>query len=756
MVTSELCPIEQTDHCSAGLVTVKEEIEEVCIGEIEGYSEDGSDSPVSLHDRNTEDISTTGSIAHGTDMHSTVVVEVSHGLFKTERVQEEEGADTDIVERSREFKRKREEVEKEEEEVVEVLDLSLSRKHGRSNTEYRKRRLEGAGDEAMLLMEVDEIEVEEGAEEEQEEEEEKNSEVLSKEDEMGINFNLLNRDATCSSSCSPASPSSLTVESNPTGILLIDDQGVPYMLTPDGQKVLQVELPKPCKAFTDSPGLRPKPRPKSKRVKVAEESTVILTPDVRLSNQVSSNTLPCQTSDTLPSHLASLSLPESSVLPKTVLPSGPDLSTEAALQTKASQPIRILTNSTSTSPILLLPSSHLSSLSSSKSKSNSGLMALSLPLSLTQKSPSAPLFLVISPLTTGSAPSSTSSALTVSNPVSSSLPLAQTSTSLVSLPLSSAQTNTDSSLPSSPPLSALSSDSSGNGDASTPPTPSVVSSPSSINHPNPEFSSKVIFPKRSPLRKLLKLETPSDTRSAPSTEIQIQCDQSPVSAPSSPVETTTNTPTRRSKAATSSSSKHAFRTHTSTDQLSTDPPYTRSGTPPPETIFPTNHPKNLSLSQNCPRRILYCQFCPRAFYYLSDLERHSITHSQSKPHVCPLCSKAFKRSSHLERHKHIHTGQRNFICPICSKRFREAGELLRHQRVHTGEKPFQCPQCHMRFAERNTLRRHAKRKHQDQQGTDGQEEGSQASDGGGQVGLEESAEWYSSTVPELDSDNETN
>uniref|UniRef100_A0A8C6MCQ6 C2H2-type domain-containing protein n=1 Tax=Nothobranchius furzeri TaxID=105023 RepID=A0A8C6MCQ6_NOTFU len=111
------------------------------------------------------------------------------------------------------------------------------------------------------------------------------------------------------------------------------------------------------------------------------------------------------------------------------------------------------------------------------------------------------------------------------------------------------------------------------------------------------------------------------------------------------------------------------------------------------------------------RRVLCCQLCPRIFFYLSDLERHAITHSQKKPHVCQQCGKAFKRSSHLQRHKHIHTGQRNFVCPICAKRFREAGELQRHQRVHTGEKPYQCQLCHTRFAERNTLRRHTKRKH---------------------------------------------
>ncbi|KAK1895735.1 Zinc finger protein 524 [Dissostichus eleginoides] len=158
------------------------------------------------------------------------------------------------------------------------------------------------------------------------------------------------------------------------------------------------------------------------------------------------------------------------------------------------------------------------------------------------------------------------------------------------------------------------------------------------------------------------------------------------------------------------------------------------------------------------RRVLYCQLCPRVFFYLSDLERHAITHSQKKPHVCQQCGKAFKRSSHLQRHKHIHTGQRNFVCPICSKRFREAGELQRHQRVHTGEKPYQCQLCHTRFAERNTLRRHTKRKHPYHQvAMEMLNERRDRGDGGGGVQEEEeSAEWYSSTVSILDnSESET-
>uniref|UniRef100_A0A3P9KCY5 C2H2-type domain-containing protein n=1 Tax=Oryzias latipes TaxID=8090 RepID=A0A3P9KCY5_ORYLA len=164
------------------------------------------------------------------------------------------------------------------------------------------------------------------------------------------------------------------------------------------------------------------------------------------------------------------------------------------------------------------------------------------------------------------------------------------------------------------------------------------------------------------------------------------------------------------------------------------------------------------------RRVLCCQLCPRIFFYLSDLERHAITHSQKKPHVCQQCGKAFKRSSHLQRHKHIHTGQRNFVCSICTKRFREAGELQRHQRVHTGEKPYQCQLCHTRFAERNTLRRHTKRKHPYHQVAlemlnKRKDKGGNAGEAGGKAGVQEeedSAEWYSSTVSTLEkSESET-
>ncbi|XP_029441162.1 LOW QUALITY PROTEIN: zinc finger and BTB domain-containing protein 17-like [Rhinatrema bivittatum] len=114
-----------------------------------------------------------------------------------------------------------------------------------------------------------------------------------------------------------------------------------------------------------------------------------------------------------------------------------------------------------------------------------------------------------------------------------------------------------------------------------------------------------------------------------------------------------------------------------------------------------------------PRKLYSCPVCSRVFEYLSYLQRHSITHSEQKPHICQECGKAFKRTSHLERHKYTHAGAKPHRCPICQRSFRDAGELAHHQRVHTGERPYQCEVCHMRFGERNTLQRHARRKHLD-------------------------------------------
>ncbi|VTJ80006.1 Hypothetical predicted protein [Marmota monax] len=137
------------------------------------------------------------------------------------------------------------------------------------------------------------------------------------------------------------------------------------------------------------------------------------------------------------------------------------------------------------------------------------------------------------------------------------------------------------------------------------------------------------------------------------------------------------------------------------------PPQVRARAPAGAGADLTGGPQG-SVSRRAPH---FCPVCLRAFPYLSDLERHSISHSELKPHECKDCGKTFKRSSHLRRHCNIHAGLRPFCCQLCPRRFREAGELAHHHRVHSGERPYQCPVCWLRFTEANTLRRHSKRKH---------------------------------------------
>ncbi|XP_048881623.1 uncharacterized protein LOC125748938 [Brienomyrus brachyistius] len=813
---------------SHSMVVLKDEIEEVCIGDSHGYWQGDSYPPVSLNEIKTEDKGSkvtsddgvnapedslgtikeqhhdavmyeVGFLAKDTTEEKTTVSErqrldltgfvksnlltglsaelrqsmenwsskneLSDSMQNSDENNEKEEANFPFVKGLGKRKEQRTNepdtgrVEKEKlvipkmEGKDEALNLSLPQKAVCNHTaKLEKYAEDGTGSQSTLVMEVDEIMQ---REEDEEEEQNDNSQALFDKEPAVVRVNV--------SDWGPKlSPPSVSLNNSPTsstaedldGLLLIDDQGIPYTLTPDGKKVIQVAPSKSCKASMLS-------RTKLKASWVeAKDSGTASSPDHDLPKKGLIEALPCVSSKEITPQLST-----SGSAPKIVplLNNKPSSQTavispsslSSTLSNLASQPVKIMANPTSN--ILLVPSSHLPSPPLAKPTSNASLLTLSLPISLNPNPPSAPLFLVLSPLTTSSTPpSSLSSKVNVIDSIPSPLLSSNTQSSAsASVPLSSGKTVTGSSSPSSgslpvDPLNSGTPSTSivGNGTCPIPSPDSPSVSSGNIRQPKPDLTSKTALPK---LSRVKTSESPSKPDSTNVAANQTESSTSPVSMKSSPVKSpksnTVQSSTSSSVCQTSKDSPPAPTPDTPADVFPSDQShYESSETPPPTAIFPTNHPKNFSLSSSCPRRILYCQYCPRAFYYLSDLERHSITHSQSKPYVCPLCNKAFKRSSHLERHKHIHTGQRNFICPICSKRFREAGELLRHQRVHTGEKPFQCPQCHMRFAERNTLRRHTKRKHHELNGH---------GDGEGMPGgQEESAEWYSCAVPDMDSDTE--
>ncbi len=636
-----------------------------------------------------------------------------------------------------------------------VLDLSLPKKKDRN----KERKCEWVVDpeyEGSLHMEVDEIEEEpQHVEVEQEDDDNEIGWIPSVSD--AHTYLPQHWDGHLSSSSLETMPTASypnIITPDPMDTLLIDDQGIPYTLTADGQKVQQIDNIQPAEGLSEQTDLSPG-QAEDKPSFIADVQDIAGSRQQTLPKSLCPNMsighVSVKTSQVAPnqepaSSYSSVALDKPSIIP--------------AMSDLASVPIQIVANTTgSNTPILLLPPSQLQSLSTPASKANPELITLSLAVPLSQNTQSSPMFLVLSSPQVSSTQSLSSpgqlSQMSSSSTVALTLatcPLDLGSTlssrpSLLSLSTVSSATATDisgsnnpSNLPASPTSSTASS------------STSTVTSTSPTKQLSTDAYSDTAVPTsfREALLRLAvsvekKQENQPETHSVttPSCSEATKLDSSAVVHESKNKETEVNCDSETESTSVGQ-----------TDSLDT----TSSMSPirPVSPGIPINDSKNQALG---PHRILYCQYCSRVFYYLSDLERHSITHSQSKPHACHLCGKAFKRSSHLERHKHIHTGQRNFVCQLCPRRFRESGELMRHQRVHTGEKPFQCLICHMRFAERNTLRRHTKRKHQGQQLEAMDMKAKPESGGISLAGIqgepEENAEWYSSTVPEMESDSDT-
>ncbi|XP_029308247.1 zinc finger protein 236 [Cottoperca gobio] len=641
------------------------------------------------------------------------------------------------------------------EEQTEPLDLSLPKKRERRCERF----LDDSGCESSLIMEVDEYEGE-------------GDRDIVEEDEDGEGEgSVLRMDCTDTLEGSLLSPSffSSSVFTSLSSIdtenlLLIDDQGIPYTLSPDGLKVPQVDASTSDDQVDGmgSPQLATLADPSLSQ----SLDNALNAPSDHLYNS------PAPATDSPSLSVDQTTTPEvfTGLItnPDAAEPSVESVQEANAVILTPPQHIQILTNPSTNTPILLL------STSSSSAQLSSAQVGLSLPLSVTQTSPGAstPMFLLLSSVPSSSG-DSTSTPIAVLDPSTGQLSQITAASAPVSLPLPTAQVTTlGSPLPMlSHPIIKLSPNN----------PPAILSGVTNVN------SSSVLtsFTVRSSSPALL------NDRHSTSLHSQISSsDSNPGSeAISEEVSSENNKPSTFT--ASSPHPQSAILTYDPLAQPSSeaqspaseprfDPSDLHSEhlplddhlyfsnaaaplSPPIGTILPSDKldpldPLDPLSPEGSPdamasRRVLYCQLCPRVFFYLSDLERHAITHSQKKPHVCQQCGKAFKRSSHLQRHKHIHTGQRNFVCPICAKRFREAGELQRHQRVHTGEKPYQCQLCHTRFAERNTLRRHTKRKHPYHQVAMEMLNERRDRGGGGGSGVqeeEESAEWYSSTVSNLD------
>ncbi|XP_072017728.1 uncharacterized protein [Amphiura filiformis] len=92
--------------------------------------------------------------------------------------------------------------------------------------------------------------------------------------------------------------------------------------------------------------------------------------------------------------------------------------------------------------------------------------------------------------------------------------------------------------------------------------------------------------------------------------------------------------------------------------------------------------------------------------FVTHLNRHSLIHSNEKPHVCKECNKGFKQACDLKRHIAIHGNEKPHVCKICNKGFTQAGNLKRHKSTHSNEKPHVCKICNKGFKRACDLKKH--------------------------------------------------
>ncbi|XP_015270172.1 PREDICTED: zinc finger protein 362-like [Gekko japonicus] len=115
------------------------------------------------------------------------------------------------------------------------------------------------------------------------------------------------------------------------------------------------------------------------------------------------------------------------------------------------------------------------------------------------------------------------------------------------------------------------------------------------------------------------------------------------------------------------------------------------------------------------QQIEQCKVCPLTFFTKSEMQIHSKSHTEAKPHKCPHCSKSFANASYLAQHLRIHLGVKPYHCSYCEKSFRQLSHLQQHTRIHTGDRPYKCPHagCEKAFTQLSNLQSHQRQHNKD-------------------------------------------
>jgi uncharacterized Zn-finger protein len=95
---------------------------------------------------------------------------------------------------------------------------------------------------------------------------------------------------------------------------------------------------------------------------------------------------------------------------------------------------------------------------------------------------------------------------------------------------------------------------------------------------------------------------------------------------------------------------------------------------------------SLSNAKKNNKNPVICEFpgCGKQFTYLSDLKRHSTSHSKTNSFICDVCKKSFSRNDNLKAHERLHTNEKSFCCTFegCDEKFKTAHSLKHHMLKH--------------------------------------------------------------------------
>ncbi|XP_005102263.1 oocyte zinc finger protein XlCOF6 [Aplysia californica] len=105
-----------------------------------------------------------------------------------------------------------------------------------------------------------------------------------------------------------------------------------------------------------------------------------------------------------------------------------------------------------------------------------------------------------------------------------------------------------------------------------------------------------------------------------------------------------------------------------------------------------------------------CSLCDYRCHTKNQLDRHMVRHSSVKKFKCsfPDCAFACKTQGSLKRHTQIHTSGIKYACPICDYYARDRADLKKHKiSQHPRNVSYDCKECGMSFERVAELKKHS-------------------------------------------------